>query len=66
MTSRWFPFAAGLALAVAVAGCSLGGEDELVGLDRVGRADAPKVLKLQINADYSPQSPEASQGAEFK
>jgi multiple sugar transport system substrate-binding protein len=52
--------AAGTLLAAA-SGC---GDDELVGLDRVGRADAPKVLKLQINADYSPQAatPSAAEG----
>ena len=52
--------AAGMLLAAA-SGC---GDDELVGLDRVGRADAPKVLKLQINADYSPQAatPSAAEG----
>ena len=52
--------AAGTLLAAAT-GC---GDDELVGLDRVGSADAPKVLKLQINADYSPQAstPSAAEG----
>jgi multiple sugar transport system substrate-binding protein len=38
----------------AVAGC--GGGDDLVTLDRIGRADAPKTLKLQINAGHSPQA----------
>ena len=38
----------------AVYGC--GSSDELMTIDRVGRADAPKVLKLQINASYSPQA----------
>ena len=37
-----------------LAGC--GGGDELMTIDRVGKADAPKVLKLQINASYSPQA----------
>jgi multiple sugar transport system substrate-binding protein len=41
-------------IAAALAGC---GSDELVSLDRVGRADAPRTLKLQINADYSHQAP---------
>jgi multiple sugar transport system substrate-binding protein len=48
-------------LATAALGC---GSDELVTLDRVGRADAPKTLELQINADYSHQapSPEIAEG----
>jgi multiple sugar transport system substrate-binding protein len=40
-------------LALTVAGC---GDDELVGLDRVGEPGAKKVLKLQINSSYSPQA----------
>ena len=52
----------GLGLLVA-GGC---GDDELVGLDRVGKADAPKVLKLQINADYSPQAPTPEQAEGFR
>jgi hypothetical protein len=39
----------------ALAGCGSG--DELVTIDRMGRADAPKSLTLQINAAYSPQAP---------
>src|SRR3954453_5846969 len=35
-------------------GC--GGGDQLMTIDRVGKPDAPKVLKLQINASYSPQA----------
>lgn len=54
--------AAGTLLAPAT-GC---GDDELVGLDRVGRADAPKVLKLQINADYSPQASTPSTAEGFR
>jgi multiple sugar transport system substrate-binding protein len=41
-------------IAAALAGC---GSDELVALDRVGDPDAPRTLKLQINADYSHQAP---------
>src|SRR3954464_5272321 len=41
-------------IALALAGC--GGGDELMTIDRVGKPDAPKVLKLQINASYSPQA----------
>src|SRR3954447_1426847 len=48
---RW---ACVLLTALACAGCGSG--DELLTIDRVGRADAPKVLKLQINASYSPQA----------
>ena len=54
--------AAGTLLAAA-AGC---GDDELVGLDRVGRAGAPKVLKLQVNADYSPQASTPSTAEGFR
>jgi multiple sugar transport system substrate-binding protein len=47
-------------LCVAALACSLlagcGSGDSLITIDRVGRADAPKVLKLQINASYSPQA----------
>jgi multiple sugar transport system substrate-binding protein len=43
-----------LLCALAFAGCGSG--DELMTIARVGRADAPKVLKLQINASYSPQA----------
>ena len=46
--------ACALLCALALAGC--GGGDELVTIDRVGRADAPKTLKVQINASYSPQA----------
>jgi multiple sugar transport system substrate-binding protein len=50
--------AAGLiALALMTTLSACGGDDELVGLDRVGRPDAPNVLRLQLNADYSPQAP---------
>jgi multiple sugar transport system substrate-binding protein len=49
-------------LAAAVAGC--GGSGSLMTIDRVGRADAPKTLRLQINASYSPQAstPEVAAG----
>jgi multiple sugar transport system substrate-binding protein len=40
--------------ALALAGC--GGSDSIITIDRVGKPDAPKVLKLQINASYSPQA----------
>jgi multiple sugar transport system substrate-binding protein len=51
------------ALALAVAGC---GDDELVGLDRVGDSGAKKVLKLQINSSYSPQASVPDIAAGFK
>src|SRR3954451_7693482 len=41
-------------MALGLAGC--GGGDSLMTIDRVGKADAPKILKLQINASYSPQA----------
>jgi multiple sugar transport system substrate-binding protein len=49
-------------LAVAVGAC--GGGDDVVTIDRVGRADAPKTLTVQLNASYSPQAstPEAAAG----
>ncbi len=50
-------------LAAILSGC---GDDEIVGLDRVGSADAPKVLKLQINADYSPQASTPSTAEGFR
>ncbi len=53
-------------LAVVAAAClaACGGDDEVVGLDRVGSADAPKALRLQLNASFSPQSstPEHAEG----
>jgi multiple sugar transport system substrate-binding protein len=48
---RW---AWALLCALASAGGARG--DELLTIERVGRAAAPKVLKLQINASYSPQA----------
>ncbi|HET6546974.1 MAG TPA: extracellular solute-binding protein [Solirubrobacter sp.] len=53
-----------LLVVLALAGC--GGGDSLLTIDRVGRADAPKVLKLQINAAYSPQAPTPSVAEGFK
>ena len=49
-------------LAVAIGAC--GGGDDLVTIDRVGRAEAPKTLTVQLNASYSPQAstPEAAAG----
>ena len=49
--------AAGVLCALLLAGCGSG--DELLTIDRVGQADAPKTLKLQINASYSPQASDA-------
>ncbi len=43
-----------LLAAACLAGC--GGDDEIVGLDRVGADAAPKQLRLQLNASFSPQS----------
>src|SRR3954451_674348 len=43
-----------LVSALALAGC--GGGDQLITIDRVGKPDAPQVLKLQMNASYSPQA----------
>jgi multiple sugar transport system substrate-binding protein len=51
-----------VATAVLV-GC---GSDELVALDRVGEPDAPKVLRLQINADYSHQAPTPAHAEGFR
>ena len=51
-------------LALALAGCGSG--NSLLTIDRVGRADAPKTLTLQINASYSPQAPTPSVAAGFK
>jgi multiple sugar transport system substrate-binding protein len=47
---------AGLAAWAVAAAAGCGGGDDLVTLDRIGRADAPKTLKLQINAGHSPQA----------
>jgi multiple sugar transport system substrate-binding protein len=55
---------AGLACACALAGC--GSSNSLLTIDRVGRADAPRVLRLQINASYSPQASTPSVAAGFK
>src|SRR3954468_24942010 len=52
------------ALALALAGC--GSDSSLLTIDRVGRADAPHVLKLQVNASYSPQASTPSVAAGFK
>jgi multiple sugar transport system substrate-binding protein len=52
-----------LALAVAaLAGC---GDDEMT-IDRIGHPDAPKTLRLQINASYSPQAPTPSIAEGFR
>src|SRR3954447_16809932 len=48
---RW---ACVLLTALACAGCGSG--DELLTIDRVGRADAPKVLEVHITPSYSPQA----------
>src|ERR1700750_2080275 len=57
----------------AVAACVLalsltvcGSGNSLLTIDRVGRANAPKVLRLQINASYSPQASTPSIAAGFK
>jgi multiple sugar transport system substrate-binding protein len=55
--------AALMGLVLVAAAC---GDDEIVGLDRVGRADAPKTLALQINADYSPQAATPSVAEGFR
>jgi multiple sugar transport system substrate-binding protein len=55
---------AGMLCATVLAGCGSG--DELVTIDRVGRADAPKTLTLQINASYSPQAPTPEMAEGFK
>ncbi len=41
-----------LAAVACLAGC--GGDDEIVGLDRVGAGGASKQLRLQLNASFSP------------
>ena len=56
--------AAGVLCALLLAGCGSG--DELLTIDRVGQADAPKTLKLQINASYSPQAPTPSVAEGFR
>src|SRR3954462_7894014 len=57
-------------LCLAVLACSLlagcGSGDSLITIDRVGRADAPKTLTLQINTSYSPQASTPSVAAGFK
>ena len=53
-----------LACALLLSGC--GSSDSLLTIDRVGRADAPKVLKLQVNASYSPQASTPSVAEGFK
>jgi multiple sugar transport system substrate-binding protein len=52
----------GALLVLALSGC--GASHDLVTIDRVGRADAPKTLTLQINSSYSPQAstPDAAEG----
>jgi multiple sugar transport system substrate-binding protein len=57
-------FACALLASLALAGC--GGASSLITIDRVGRADAPKTLTLQINASYSPQASTPSVAAGFK
>jgi multiple sugar transport system substrate-binding protein len=57
-------FACALLAALALAGCGSG--DSLITIDRVGRADAPKTLTLQINASYSPQASTPSVAEGFK
>jgi multiple sugar transport system substrate-binding protein len=57
-------YLAALVAAFALAGCGSG--DDLLTIDRVGRADAPKTLKLQINASYSPQAPTPSVAEGFR
>jgi multiple sugar transport system substrate-binding protein len=52
------------ACALALAGCGSG--NSLLTIDRVGRPNAPKVLRLQINASYSPQASTPSIAAGFK
>jgi multiple sugar transport system substrate-binding protein len=58
--------AVGCAVLAATALCGCGDDTELVGLDRVGRSDAPNVLRLQVNVDYSPQAPTASAAEGFR
>ena len=55
--------AVGLLAVAALAGC---GSDELVALDRVGSPDAPKTLRLQINASYSHQAPTPAHADGFR
>jgi hypothetical protein len=49
-------------VALLLGGCGAG--DDLVTIDRVGRADAPNTLTVQLNASYSPQAsvPEVADG----
>lgn len=59
---RYVSRCAGLLAVLALTGC--GGSDELVALDRIGQPDAPRTLRLQINASYSHQAstPEVAEG----
>jgi multiple sugar transport system substrate-binding protein len=52
------------ALAATLSAC--GGGNDLVTIDRVGRADAPKTLTVQLNASYSPQASTPEVAAGFK
>jgi multiple sugar transport system substrate-binding protein len=58
---RW---AVGL-IAVATIGIGGCGGSSLVTIDRIGRADAPKTLSLQINASYSSQASTPAAAAGF-
>ena len=51
-------------LAAALGAC--GGGNDLVTIDRVGRADAPKTLTVQLNASYSPQASTPEMAAGFR
>lgn len=64
MRRRALHAACALVAAAALAGC--GGGDDLVTLDRIGRADAPKSLHLQINAGHSPQAATEKHASGFR
>ena len=62
-TRRALRRTAALLAVAALVGC---GSDELVALDRVGDPDAPKTLRLQINAGYSHQAPTEAHAEGFR
>lgn len=64
MRRRALPAACALVAVAALPAC--GGGDDLITLDRIGRADAPKSLHLQINAGHSPQAATAKHADGFR
>src|SRR5688572_11340925 len=52
-----------LAVVGAVVGC--GGGGSVLTLDRIGKEDAPNTMSLQLNVDYTHQSPIPSEADGF-